>query len=140
IQHFFARNIDDRAAGPLQLPDLNYKRSVLTSCETLYNISKLRLLISSNNPYRGFKFNFHALFDLGLVLFHALALSLHYLKVDTINVIVTAGVVNYNKLEVCKIVVILDVGNLKGHSVFYLSYRTIFDLIRKYAVKAFFHF
>src|SRR5674476_861851 len=103
VQHFFARNIDDRAAGPLQLPDLNYKRSAVTSGETLYNVSKLGLLIGSNNLYRGFKFNFHALFDPGLVLFHPLSLSLHYLKVDTINVIVTACVINYNELEICKI-------------------------------------
>src|ERR1035437_9226111 len=100
-EHFFARNIDDRAAGPLQLPDLNYKRSVLTSCETLYNVSKLRLLIGSNNLYRGFKFNFHALFDLGLVLFHSLSLSFHNLKINTINVIVTASIINYDELEVC---------------------------------------
>src|SRR5450759_4664487 len=119
IQHFFARNIDDRAAGPLQLPDLYYNRSVLTSGETLYNVSKLRLLISSNNLYRGFKFNFHALFDLGLVLFHPLALSLDYLKVDTVNVIVATGIVDYDELEVCKIVVILDVCDLKSHSVLY---------------------
>src|SRR5450759_4179160 len=121
IQHFFARNIDDRAAGPLQLPDLNYKRSVLTSCETLYNVSKLRLLIGSNNLYRGFKFNFHALFDLGLVLFHSLSLSFHNLKINTINVIVTASIINYDELEVCKIVVILDVSNLKGHPVLNLT-------------------